>query len=77
MQIFERVNGVTLVDSNETEVVDVTPRLRSLEPRAFACSRCGYQLQRGDLPELVDGAAAVCPNCHTTMGTVRLGCRAC
>jgi hypothetical protein len=50
MQIFEYSNGVELVDSNERETVDVTPVLRSLEPRTFACSRCGHQLQRGDLP---------------------------
>ena len=76
MQIFEYSNGVELVDSNERETVDVTPVLRSLEPRAIACSRCGHHLQRGDLPELItDGSAVVCPRCHTTLGTVHLGCR--
>jgi uncharacterized paraquat-inducible protein A len=75
VQIFEYSNGVELVDSNERETVDVTPVLRSIEPQAFACSRCGHHLQRDDLPELTDGSAAVCPRCHTTLGTVRLGCR--
>ena len=47
MQIFEYSNGVELVDSNETETVDVTPVLRSIEPRAFTCGRCGHHLRRG------------------------------
>ena len=57
MQIFEYSNGVELVDSNERETVDVTPVLRSLEPRAIACSRCWHHLQRGDLPELITDEA--------------------